>query len=155
MKNVAKILTGKDKKLSFYKVEVQAEDDEEEKEDGLDKEEDKDSVASELSFQLPSDTDNEDEDGSDLDETDALKFDEYKMLDEEREERPKKIENSQWGKFVKLKSTMSFLKLVKWKSFLKKKKLKNQLRMMTKIRSTILRNLFPKKKTTYLLSIIF
>ena len=121
MKNVAKLLTGKDKKLSFYKVEVQT-DDEEQEEDGSENEQDKDSVASDLSFQLPADTDDENEDGDDseLDETDDLKFDEYKMLDEEREERPKKNREQSMGKIRKTEVDDEFFKVGEMEKFLEK-----------------------------------
>lgn len=122
MKNVAKLLSGKDNKLTFYKVEVQAQQVDEE-EDEVEKEEDKDSVASNLSFELPADTDDDGsglDDDSDLDETDDLKFDEYKILDEEREERPKKNREQSMGKIRKTEVDDQFFKVGEMEKFLEK-----------------------------------
>nr|SVE89381.1 EOG090X09DZ [Daphnia sinensis] len=124
VKNVAKLLSGKDKKLTFYKVEVQANEvEEEENEKENENEEDKDSVASDLSFKLPDDSDNDEsghDDDSDLDETDDLKFDEYKMLDEEREERPKKNKEQSMGKIRKTEVDDEFFKVGEMEKFLEK-----------------------------------
>lgn len=122
VKNVAKLLSGKDKKLTFYKVEVQA-DEAEEEENVKENEQDKDSVASDLSFELPADSDNDEsghDDDSDLDETDDLKFDEYKMLDEEREERPKKNKEQSMGKIRKTEVDDEFFKVGEMEKFLEK-----------------------------------
>nr|SVE73675.1 EOG090X09DZ [Daphnia atkinsoni] len=122
MKNVAKLLSGKDNKLTFYKVEVQAQQVDGD-EDEVEKEEDKDSVASNLSFELPADTDDDGsglEDDSDLDETDDLKFDEYKILDEEREERPKKNREQSMGKIRKTEVDDQFFKVGEMEKFLEK-----------------------------------
>ena len=118
MKNVAKLLTGKDEKLTFYKVDVQA-DDEEEEENSENDEQDKESVASDLSFELPADTDEENDD-SDLDETDDLKFDEYKVLDEEREERPNRKREQSMGKIRKTEVDDQFFKVGEMEKFLEK-----------------------------------
>nr|SVE87496.1 EOG090X09DZ [Daphnia similis] len=124
VKNVAKLLSGKDKKLTFYKVEVQANEvEEEENEKENENEEDKDSFASDLSFKLPTDSDNDEsghDDDSDLDETDDLKFDEYKMLDEEREERPKKNKEQSMGKIRKTEVDDEFFKVGEMEKFLEK-----------------------------------
>lgn len=123
VKNVAKLLSGKDKKLTFYKVEVQADEAEEEEENVKENEQDKDSVASDLSFELPADSDNDEsghDDDSDLDETDDLKFDEYKMLDEEREERPKKNKEQSMGKIRKTEVDDEFFKVGEMEKFLEK-----------------------------------
>nr|SVE75245.1 EOG090X09DZ [Daphnia dolichocephala] len=121
MKNVAKLLSGKDKKLTFHKVEVQPDTEEvveNDEDDAVDNEEDKDSVTSNLSFRLPDDTD--DEDDSNLDETDDLKFDEYKMLDEEREEKPKKNREQSFGKIRKTEVDDEFFKVGEMEKFLEK-----------------------------------
>ncbi len=120
MKNVAKLLTGKDKKLSFYKVEVQVDEGEENVEGEDEDEQDKDSVASNLSFELPADTDDEEEDDSDCDETDDLKFDEYKVLDEEREERPSRKREQSMGKIRKTEVDDQFFKVGEMEKFLEK-----------------------------------
>nr|CAG4637173.1 EOG090X09DZ [Ceriodaphnia reticulata]SVE73056.1 EOG090X09DZ [Ceriodaphnia reticulata] len=119
MKNVAKLLTGKDKKLTFYKVEVQVDEDEENGEGEEEDEQDKDSVATDLSFELPGDTD-EEKDDSDLDETDDLKFDEYKVLDEEREERPNRKRDQSMGKIRKTEVDDQFFKVGEMEKFLEK-----------------------------------
>lgn len=120
MKNVAKLLTGKDKKLTFYKVEVQADsEDEREIEDGEEHEssdeEDKESELSDL--QIPGETD-EDEDDSDLDETGDLKLDEYRVLDEEREERPSRNRDKPMGKIRKTEVDDQFFKVGEMEKFL-------------------------------------
>nr|SVE78979.1 EOG090X09DZ [Daphnia lumholtzi] len=124
VKNVAKLLSGKDTKVTFYKVEVQANEVEEDEKEENEKEneEDKDSVASDLSFKLPDDSDNDESghDDSDLDETDALKFDEYKMLDEEREERPRKNREQSMGKIRKTEVDDEFFKVGEMEKFLEK-----------------------------------
>nr|CAG4643346.1 EOG090X09DZ [Ilyocryptus agilis] len=111
MKNVAKILSAK--KVTFHKTVIQNDaGDDEEKDEA--EEGDDNSIASDLSFVVPSD----DENDSDFDdETGDLKFDEYDVLEEDDHKKPEK------GKGPKYKTTEvddKFFKLREMEEFLQK-----------------------------------
>lgn len=122
--NVSTIMAIKDKSITFKQVEEGKEEEltfngEEEEEEGEEK--DDESISSELSLDLPRDSE-DDEDGSDFDddddEEDDLKLDEYKVLDEEREERPGKPNKVQ--KVRKTEVDDQFFKLGEMEKFLEK-----------------------------------
>ena len=120
MKNVAKLLSLKGNKLSFQQVTPKAAVEQEE--DTLPEEnddlQDEESVNSELSDKLPTDSDEEGESDSDGDWAD-LKLDEYKVLEDGekgkhgRENQPKKT-------YAKTEVDDQFFKVREMEEFLEK-----------------------------------
>lgn len=123
MKNVAKLLSGQNKKLTFIKDVVQTpdneEDEEEEEEEKEDERKEGDKASddvSELSF--GDDSDHENEDDWDSDGYDDLKLDDYRVLDEERGEKSKKTQREE--KFRKTEVDDQFFKVGEMEKFLEK-----------------------------------
>nr|CAG4650308.1 EOG090X09DZ [Sida crystallina] len=117
MKNVSKILA-QGKKLSFKVTQFQKDDEGEAEELDADQE-DAQSVSSQLSFEISEDS--EDDNDSDVDETDELKFDEFKVLDDDYVDKTtKKSGTGAPKKHQKTPVDDQFFKLREMEEFLQK-----------------------------------